>query len=141
MPQPLTAADLVAEARALIREVEPRDFAARPDGAIVIDVREPAEFDTGHIPGAVNIPVSGLFAGADTAYPGGMPSEQVLRERLAPVLAAVTAGEPIGVYCGSGVSAAQAVLALASLGVQVPLYAGSWSAWSNDPARPVATGA
>jgi thiosulfate/3-mercaptopyruvate sulfurtransferase len=119
-------------------------------GGVLVDVRAPERFrgetepldpQAGHIPGAVNIPVSGLFAGADTAYPGGMPSEQVLRERLAPVLAAVTAGEPIGVYCGSGVSAAQAVLALASLGVQVPLYAGSWSAWSNDPARPVATGA
>lgn len=86
------------------------------------------------------MPVSGLFAGADTAYPGGMPSEQVLRERLAPLLEAAADGRPIGVYCGSGVSAAQAVLALATLGVDVPLYPGSWSAWSNDPSRPVAIG-
>ena len=34
----------------------------------------------------------------------------------------------------------QAVLALASLGVPAALFPGSWSAWSNDPTRPVATG-
>lgn len=115
----------------------------------LVDVRAPERFrgetepldpKAGHIPGAVNVPVSGLFAGADTAYPGGMPSEQVLRERLAPLLKAAADGRPIGIYCGSGVSAAQGVLALATLGVDVPLYPGSWSAWSNDPSRPVATG-
>ncbi|HRC13520.1 MAG TPA: sulfurtransferase, partial [Dermatophilaceae bacterium] len=39
------------------------------------------------------------------------------------------------------VSAAQAVLALASLGIPAALYPGSWSAWCNDPLRPVAIGA
>ena len=50
MTQPITAADLVAEARAKIREITPRDFHASRGGAsvadaIVIDVREPAEFE------------------------------------------------------------------------------------------------
>ena len=36
-------------------------------------------------------------------------------------------------YCGSGVSAARDVLALAVLGVDAALFPGSWSAWSNDP--------
>ena len=47
----------------------------------------------------------------------------------------------MAVYCGSGVSAAQVVLALASLGVDAALYPPSWSGWSADPSRPVAVGA
>ena len=42
MTASITAADLVAEARANIREVAPRDFHADAGDAIVIDVREPA---------------------------------------------------------------------------------------------------
>ncbi|MDI1251778.1 rhodanese-like domain-containing protein [Thermomonas sp.] len=53
---PITAADLVAEARAKIQEVAPGTFNADRAGTILIDVREPAEFDTGHIPGSINIP-------------------------------------------------------------------------------------
>ncbi|HUX70646.1 MAG TPA: sulfurtransferase, partial [Cellulomonadaceae bacterium] len=43
--------------------------------------------------------------------------------------------------CGSGVTAAHEVAALASIGVEAALYAGSWSQWSADPGRPVASGA
>ncbi|HMO12358.1 MAG TPA: hypothetical protein PKB06_12855, partial [Actinotalea sp.] len=44
-------------------------------------------------------------------------------------------------YCGSGVTAAQLVLAGHEVGLAVALYPGSWSQWVRDPARPVATGA
>jgi thiosulfate/3-mercaptopyruvate sulfurtransferase len=120
------------------------DAATAPDRGVLVDFRAPERFRgevepidpiAGHIPGAINLPVAGLFA-AD----GHLPDEVTLRERLAPALAAADAGEEVAAYCGSGVSAAQAVLALASLGVPAALFPGSWSAWSNDPTRPVATG-
>lgn len=48
--------------------------------------------------------------------------------------------DEVGVYCGSGVSGAHEVLALAIAGIPAALYAGSWSEWSGDASRPVATG-
>lgn len=45
------------------------------------------------------------------------------------------------VYCGSGVTATHDVLALQRAGIeQVRLFPGSWSQWSADASRPVATG-
>lgn len=87
---------------------------------------EPMDPVAGHIPGAVNVPVSQFFA-AD----GRLPEAERLTQLLDLPL-------PLATYCGSGVSAAQLVLAAATLDREVPLYPGSWSAWSNDPSRPVA---
>lgn len=115
------------------------DQAAGFDGTLV-DVRaperyrgeqEPIDPRAGHIPGAVNRPVSG-FWDAD----GRLPAEEQLRGLLD-----LPDARPVAVYCGSGVSAAQVVLALASVDVEAALYAPSWSGWSSDPARPAATGA
>jgi thiosulfate/3-mercaptopyruvate sulfurtransferase len=53
----------------------------------------------------------------------------------------VDGSSPVGVYCGSGVTAAHEILALARIGVDAALYAGSWSQWITDPAHPIATGA
>lgn len=52
----MTASDLVADARRQIQEIDPGQFASQANGHVLIDVREPAEFDTGHIAGAINIP-------------------------------------------------------------------------------------
>jgi len=90
---------------------------------------EPVDPVAGHIPGAVNRPVAALW-GPD----GRLPDETALRTHFGKLR------YPVAVYCGSGVSAAQAVLALATLGVEAELYAPSWSGWVADPNRPVATG-
>jgi thiosulfate/3-mercaptopyruvate sulfurtransferase len=93
---------------------------------------EPLDPRAGHIPGAVNVPAAGLYEA------GRMPSDEALRGLLRPAL---DRGLPVAAYCGSGVSAARDVLALAVLGVDAALFPGSWSAWSNDPGRPAAVGA
>ena len=114
------------------------DEVAEFDG-LLIDVRaperyrgevEPIDPKGGHIPGAVNRPV-GAFWSAD----GTLPAPDTLRDLLA-----LPEDEPVAVYCGSGVSAAQELLALASLGIEAALYPPSWSGWSADPDRPVAVG-
>ncbi|SDC46270.1 sulfurtransferase [Actinokineospora iranica] len=141
---------------------EPGDFVVRPggmpvldaDGAsamadvgVLLDARaperyrgdvEPVDPRAGHIPRAVNAPFSG-HVGADGRW---LPPAR-LAERFAGL--GVRTGEPVGAYCGSGVTAASVVLALEVAGVTsaerpAALYAGSWSHWCVDPDRPVETG-
>ncbi|MDT0494153.1 sulfurtransferase [Streptomyces sp. NPDC012600] len=95
---------------------------------------EPIDRVGGHIPGAVSAPTTSNVA-EDGRY---LPAER-LAERFA-ALGAGKTGELVGVYCGSGVSGAHEVLALEIAGIRAALYPGSWSEWSADPARPVATG-
>lgn len=92
---------------------------------------EPIDPVAGHIPGAVNVPTSALLDG-DGRY--RTPGE------LAGLLADAGPGASAA-YCGSGVTAAQVVLAAHEAGRDLALYPGSWSHWVTDPARPVATGA
>ncbi|CAL9552716.1 sulfurtransferase [Streptomyces sp. enrichment culture] len=94
---------------------------------------EPIDPVGGHIPGAVSAPT------AENVAPDGrfLPVE-ALAARFKE-LGALDAPE-VGVYCGSGVSGAHEVLALETAGVRAALYAGSWSDWTRDPSRPVATG-
>jgi thiosulfate/3-mercaptopyruvate sulfurtransferase len=72
---------------------------------------------------------------------GRFRSAAALRERFAAIGAGREAG-PVGCYCGSGVTAAQQVLALEIAGIPAALYAGSWSEWvaGTGPGRRVATG-
>ncbi|WP_328583745.1 sulfurtransferase [Streptomyces sp. NBC_00370] len=94
---------------------------------------EPIDPVAGHVPGAHSAPTSGNLAENGTFLP---TADLVSRfEALG-----ATPGTEVGVYCGSGVSAAQQVLALEIAGIPAALYAGSWSEWSADTTRPVATG-
>ncbi|MGY1669950.1 sulfurtransferase [Geodermatophilus sp. SYSU D00710] len=109
-------------------------------GGVLLDARageryrgevEPVDPQAGHVPGAVSAPTTGNLA------PDG-----TFRTDLAGRFAAlgVRPGTTVGVYCGSGVTAAHEVAALAQAGIEAALWPGSWSQWSNDPSRPVATG-
>ena len=101
---------------------------------------EPIDPKAGHVPGARNAP----FA-AHTGEDGRWRTPGELAEHFAKLGASETGGSEVGAYCGSGVTAASVVLALEIAGVTSPdgpaaLYAGSWSNWSADATRPVATG-
>lgn len=87
---------------------------------------EPVDPVAGHIPGAINVPSTSLLDTAGRFLPDA---------DLATALAGVT-----GAYCGSGVTASVAVAALAVLGVDGALFPGSWSQWSGEAGRPIATG-
>ncbi|KHO66147.1 sulfurtransferase [Pseudomonas flexibilis] len=137
------------------------DFTARPDACLVveadqlgrrlaepgltlIDARalprfrgevEPLDPVAGHIPGARCAPFTDNL-GADGRF---LPPEQ-LRQRFENLLAGRNP-EQLVAYCGSGVTACHNLFALSLAGLPLaPLYAGSWSEWITDPARPVARG-
>ncbi|SFR82980.1 thiosulfate/3-mercaptopyruvate sulfurtransferase [Agromyces sp. CF514] len=95
---------------------------------------EPIDPRAGHIPGARSAP-TGSALDADGRF---LPAD-VLRARFAEVGA--VPGAEVATYCGSGVTGAHAVAALAIAGVDAALFPGSWSQWSTDASRPVATGA
>ncbi|MCB0217801.1 MAG: sulfurtransferase [Chloroflexi bacterium] len=89
----------------------------------------------GHIPGAISAP----FADNLDAE-GRFLSPEALRARYRALLDGAPA-ERSAAYCGSGVTGAHDLLAMARAGIEGGrLYAGSWSEWITDPSRPVATG-
>jgi thiosulfate/3-mercaptopyruvate sulfurtransferase len=96
---------------------------------------EPVDPIAGRVPGAVNLPSSGNV-GPD----GKFLDIETLRKRYEAL--GISAGAEVGVYCGSGVNAANAVFAMTLAGLATPaLFVGSWSHWIADPTRPIATGA
>lgn len=113
-------------------------------GAVVVDARAHARYtgaDTaidpraGHVPGARNVPWTDLVDPGS----GCMLDPDALARRFAD--AGIGAGTPVVAYCGSGVTACFDLLALRRIGVDdTRLYPASWSGWSTDPERPVATG-
>jgi thiosulfate/3-mercaptopyruvate sulfurtransferase len=136
---------------------QPGDFTARPGqmpvldatsaqatarSGLLLDARSAERFRgenehvdpvAGHIPGAVSAPSTG-----NVNSDGTFRDAAELTARFAGL--GIRAGGTVGAYCGSGVTAAHEVLALALAGVPAALYVGSWSNWITDPARPVATG-
>jgi thiosulfate/3-mercaptopyruvate sulfurtransferase len=136
-------------------------FSGQPDGALLLDASalqqrlgsaeltlldaralprfrgevEPLDPVAGHIPGAQctvftdNLDSNGRF----------LPVEQ-LRARF-DALRGSRPVESLVAYCGSGVTACHNLFAMSLAGYPLaPLYAGSWSEWITDPARPMATG-
>jgi thiosulfate/3-mercaptopyruvate sulfurtransferase len=94
---------------------------------------EPVDAVAGHIPGARNLP-SGSVLAADGTFLGDYALAQQLSDR------GIDQAGPLGAYCGSGVTAAIAIAALAAMGREAALYPGSWSEWSADPSHAVARG-
>ncbi|HZO36611.1 MAG TPA: sulfurtransferase [Solirubrobacteraceae bacterium] len=128
----------------LLRTANEAQAAALAPGGVVLDARAhgrytgevalPGEVRTGHVPGAVSAPWAENL-GADGLFLS--PAE--LRERYGAL--GVAEGRDAIVYCGSGVTACHDLIALEHAGLPpAGLYAGSWSAWSADPERPIVAG-
>ncbi len=110
-------------------------------GGVVADSRsperyrgetEPVDPQAGHVPGAINLPF------AENLGEGGrfLPADDLTKR-----FADLGIDSEAIIYCGSGVSACNNLLAMESVGLgRARLYVGSWSGWSTDPDRPVATG-
>ena len=81
-------------------------LAAQPRRAVV-DVREPDEYATGHVPGALNVPLG----------------------RLASRIVDLPVGEPLQLICQSGRRSAQAVEALQARGIPATDVMGGTAAW------------
>lgn len=109
-------------------------------GGVVIDSRaperyrgevEPIDAVAGHVPGAINLPF------ADNLVDGRFKSLRDQQRRFA----VLTGSTRAIVYCGSGVTACHNALAIEAVGLPLPrVYVGSWSGWSTEPRRPIATG-
>lgn len=111
---------------------------------LLVDARSPERFQgssepldraPGHIPGAVN-----HFYQRNVTKDGVMLPGDQLRDQFAEVLGDRSPDQVV-MYCGSGVTACQNLLAMEVAGLPgAKLYPGSWSDWSSNPERPVETG-
>ena len=111
-----SARDLLAQTKAQIREIDGPDAEARLTGAVVLDVREPDEYEQGAIPGAVHIPRGHLEGQVE----GRLPDK----------------ARPVIVHCASGFRSAFAARTLQDLGyADVASLAGGFNRW-KDEGRP-----
>jgi rhodanese-related sulfurtransferase len=108
----LTAMDLVALAKQTIREIDTETAHQNLDKNLLLDVREPAEFAAGHLPGAVNIP-RGVLEFKISSHPSFQnPQANII------------------VYCQTGGRSALATEALLKLGYSNAVnMAGGFNLW------------
>ncbi len=88
---------------------------------------------SGHVPGAVSAPASEILAPDGSLLPPAALRRWFL-ERGA------IGTHRVAAYCHGGVASSSLVFAAALLGQRIDLYVDSWSAWAQDPDRPVAHG-
>jgi rhodanese-related sulfurtransferase len=111
-----TFKDLVTDAKQVIQEIDvpslKADLSSGGPAWNIIDVREPEDFASGHLPNAINIPRGMLELEIDDIVPNQ--------------------NQPIVVYCGGGSRSALAAQTLQVMGYdQVKSLAGGWRHWSQ----------
>jgi len=119
---PKSLKDFVVDAKSRIREVSATDAAEavkKDPKTLVVDVREPAEWAEGHIPGALHVPRGMLEAKADLEYANREP-------RLA------DRSQAIILHCASGARSALGADVLQQMGfTNVCSMAGGIAAWKE----------
>jgi molybdopterin/thiamine biosynthesis adenylyltransferase/rhodanese-related sulfurtransferase len=116
-----TFREMLADAKAAVREVEPAEAEEElgRDKAVVLDVREPDEYEQGALPGAVHIPRGTL----ETSVEGKIPDKS----------------SHVVVYCAGGTRSAFAAKTLQELGYSdVSSVIGGFNRW-KDEGRPWST--
>ena len=119
-----------------ITDIDEVEKNSQNEDYLVIDVREhsrysgenePIDLISGHIPGAINVPLAenldenGLFL-----------APTMLKNKYEKLFGKVKPKNRI-IHCGSGVTACHSILAIAYAGLEIPkLYVGSWSEWSRN---------
>lgn len=88
------------------------------DEKTLLDVREPSEYGSGHIPGARNVPL------------GSITPDNAALLGLGP-------GQEVGVHCRSGARSSTAFWLLREQGVKARNYLGSMLEWESQPDLPV----
>lgn len=112
----LTAMDLVAHAKQQIKEIDTATAHSQLQNSLLLDVREPAEFAAGHLPGAINIP-RGVLEFQIGNHPGFQGQQAA----------------DIVVYCQTGGRSALATHALNQLGyTQAVSMAGGFKVWAES---------
>lgn len=96
--------------------MSPAQAKKRLDTAVVLDVREPNEYATGHLPGAVLLPLGTIDADSAT--------------RVIP-----TKDSEVLVYCRSGARSRRAVRRLLELGYTQAVNIGGITSWPYETER------
>lgn len=122
--QPVGLMDFVRAAKSCINEITPAELKAKLDARedfLLVDVREPAEFEHGHIDGAHLVPRGIVEAAADPSYP----------KHYAPLSGA--RNRQIVVYCATSGRSAMAAAVLQMMGYKDVLnLAGGITRWESE---------
>lgn len=122
--QPVGLMDFVRAAKSCIREITPQELKAKLDARekfVLVDVREAAEFEHGHIAGAHLVPRGIIEAAADTSYPKHYPPLSGARDKQ------------IVVYCATSGRSAMAAAVLQMMGFKNVLnVAGGIARWETE---------
>ncbi|MEO6797716.1 MAG: rhodanese-like domain-containing protein [Candidatus Dormibacter sp.] len=119
---PETPADLLTEARKTVPEISSEEAKAKLDRHevdLIVDVREPNEWEAGHIPGALHAPRSMIEWYADRTYANHKAQLAEAREKN------------VVIHCASGGRSLLAAQSLQRLGFKnVSSMAGGYNDWS-----------
>lgn len=122
--QPVGLMDFVRAAKSCITEITPQELNAKLDAKenfVLIDVREAAEFEHGHIGGAHLVPRGIIEAAADTSYPKHYPPLSGARD------------QQIVLYCATSGRSAMAAAVLQMMGFKNVLnLAGGYARWEAE---------